>query len=430
MSAQWAVLGLAHPRASWYREVARWASTATLPIDVTITMSAEEARARLRSGRAFSAMLCDRGHPDLDVDLIAEAAAQGCVTFVVDDGGPRDWRAAGALACLPSLLDAPTLGAALRELAPPLDEVRGIAPPAVPGAPGTAGRLVAVTGPGGAGASTVARAVAQGLGPAGHGEVLLADLALHADQAMAHHVGDVVPGVPELVDTHRRGVLDRRAVHSLCWSADHLPYRLLLGLRRHRDWTALRARSTGAALDALLRSFDTVVADIDDDFEDETTTGSMDVADRTRLAREAVRRARLVLVACRNDLRCLHRLAPTVSELRRLGVPGDAIAVVAVGAPRRPARRAELVAAVDALTRPAVGGAALLPTVLVPWRNDVAIAVHDGAALPRALADPLAASVAVLLERAPRRGGDVEPERVAPGSIGHWSGDEDEEVPA
>ena len=72
---------------------------------------------------------------------------------------------------------------------------------------GWQGTLVAVTGTAGAGASTVAAALTQGLGddPRYAGVVVLADLALDAHQAVLHDAGDVVPGLPELVDAHRLG---------------------------------------------------------------------------------------------------------------------------------------------------------------------------------------------------------------------------------
>ncbi len=129
--------------------------------------------------------------------------------LVVDDGhARRDWAALGVDAVLPDQLDRSLLLAALAESAQPL---RG--PEVEPGsslAPAPAGwrgRLVAVTGPAGGGSSTIAMALAQGLAAtAGQaGMVLLADLALHADQALLHDAGDVVPGVQELADAHRGG---------------------------------------------------------------------------------------------------------------------------------------------------------------------------------------------------------------------------------
>lgn len=426
MSSRWTVLGLAHPRSGWYRELTRWASTAALPIEVVIVANGEEARARLATGRRFSALVGDATHPDLDADLIAVAAANGCATFVVDGGPRRDWRALGAATTLPSELERSVLATALRELAIPVDDLQGIPVWPAGGVAGSepasgSGRLVSVTGPGGTGTSTVARALAQGLAGGGD-DVVLADLALHADQAMAHDVGDVVPGLQELVDAHRVGSIGRDAVRALTWEADHLPYRLLLGLRRHRDWTVLRERTTRAALVSLRRAFDVVVADIDGDLEGEPETGSVDIEDRNRLARSAATAADLVLVVVRADLRGLHRLARLVDDLRRLGVPDEAIVPVLSGAPRRPDRRARLVAAVHEVVGTAPDGQAgsVRPPLHVPWRSDVAGAVHDGAPLPRPLAAPLARAVRVLLDAAPTDRGVHEPEAVVPGSLGSW----------
>ena len=72
------------------------------------------------------------------------------------------------------------------------------------------GRSVAVTGSGGIGRSTLAMALAAGLAadPRDAGLVVLTDLALHAEQALLHDAGDVVPGVVELVDAYRGTALD------------------------------------------------------------------------------------------------------------------------------------------------------------------------------------------------------------------------------
>ena len=44
------VLGVAQVRSPWFREVARWATSAMLPIEFVKAMSVEEVRVRLRSG--------------------------------------------------------------------------------------------------------------------------------------------------------------------------------------------------------------------------------------------------------------------------------------------------------------------------------------------------------------------------------------------
>ena len=77
--------------------------------------------------------------------------------------------------------------------------------------------------------------------------VLLADLNLDADQAALHDARDVVPGVAELVDAHRGGQPSADEIRTLTFRVPSRSYHLLLGLRRHRDWTVLRPRAFEAA---------------------------------------------------------------------------------------------------------------------------------------------------------------------------------------
>ncbi len=72
--------------------------------------------------------------------------------------------------------------------------------------------------------------------------MLLADLALDADQGLLHHAPDVVPGLPELVEAHRASTLPAGAVQSMVFDVEERGYHLLLGMRRRRGWSALRSR--------------------------------------------------------------------------------------------------------------------------------------------------------------------------------------------
>ena len=155
-----------------------------------------------------------------------------------------------------------------------------------------------MTGSGGVGRSTLAMALAAGLAadPRDAGLVVLADLALHAQQALLHDAGDVVPGVVELAEAYRGTALDAAEVRSVCFSVPGRGYDLLLGLRRHRDWTALRPRALAVALDGLRRAYRVVVSDVDPDVEGEAECGSLDVEDRNLLARTVLRDAEIVLV--------------------------------------------------------------------------------------------------------------------------------------
>ena len=85
------VLGLAPARSLWFRSVGLWANSGALPAEFVRCISAEEVRARLASGRAFSALVADAGLPAVDRDLVASAGAAGGAVLVVDDG-----RATGA----------------------------------------------------------------------------------------------------------------------------------------------------------------------------------------------------------------------------------------------------------------------------------------------------------------------------------------------
>ena len=66
----WLVIGLAHPRAGWFRQMASWATTATVPLDFVKCVSAEEIRARIASGRPYSAALLGSDAVGLDAGLI------------------------------------------------------------------------------------------------------------------------------------------------------------------------------------------------------------------------------------------------------------------------------------------------------------------------------------------------------------------------
>lgn len=415
MSSRWVVLGVAQPHSGWLRDVARWSSTAVAPVELLVAASAEEGVALLRSGRRVSCVLLDASLHDVERELLGGPAP---AVVVVDRDPPRAaWRELGAAEVLSPGFAADELLRVLRATAREVDDLpapSGAAP--APAPPSTAATLLVVCGAGGTGTSTTARLLAQGTAAAGSA-VVLADLALHADQAMLHDVGDVVPGVQELVEAHRRGAPTGEQVRQLTWWADHLGYHLLLGLRRHRDWTALRPRSLDAALASLRATFATVVVDTDDDVEDAEMTGSNDVEDRNRLARASLARADLVLVTVRPDTAGLHRLAVTAPALLAAGVAAERLVPVVVRSPRHLARRAELVRTIAALADPVV----LSPPLHVPHRADVERSVRSGTALAERPAAALAASVAALLHRLGQRTSvAAEPVAVVPGTLGSW----------
>lgn len=414
------VLALARGRADWLTEVSRWATSGVLAIDLVKAVSDVEVRSHLDSGRCFTALLVDADVVGLDRDLLGRAMERGCSVLVLDDSPRRDWLALGALAVLPRTLDPVTLGRALDEHARPLDAVRDL-PELDPAVPHTgSGRLVAVTGGGGAGRSTVAMAVAQGL----PGDVVLVDACLRTGLGVLHDVDDVIPGVPELVEAHRRSAPPADTVRRLTYQVPDRGYRLLLGLRRQRDWTGLRAGAVSAAIAGLRQAFPMVVADVDVDVEGEAETGSMDVEDRNVLARSILGGADVVVVASTAGTAGLHGLLRTTRELRAFGIPDQRLLPVLTRAPRSRRRRSDLVAAATRLAALAHPDGTVLAPVLLPERRQVEESIRDVAPMPPSIVAPITAAVAERLDRLPAHVvGELDlpaPVPIAAGSLGTW----------
>ncbi|MFN0089507.1 MAG: hypothetical protein ACKVWR_04430 [Acidimicrobiales bacterium] len=430
MAERYVVLGLAHVRAPWFAEVSRWATTAAAPVEFVKCLSAEEVRARLGSGRVFSALLVEAGAGGVDRDLLDLARTAGCAPIVVDETRPgRDWLTLGAAAALPRSFDRAALMDALRSCAPSLEAVGAVgvdaAAPRNIAALRWRGRLVTVAGPGGTGASVLAAALAQSLAdePFFGGGVALADFALDDDQAMLHAAPDIVPGLSELVDAHRVGEPDADEVRALTFTVDQRGYRLLLGLRRHRDWAALRPRAAEAALEGLRRAFRVVVADADADLEGEAECGSVEVEERNLLARLTAQNADVFVLVGGPDLKGLHSLVRTLERAAAFGVDPARIVVVINHAPRGARRRAEAARALAGLTEVSLATPLAAPVCIGP-RRGLDAALRDGGRLPAALGAPLAAAVRAVLDRAPDAPAAAEPRAVVPGSLGRLGGDE------
>jgi len=283
-----------------------------------------------------------------------------------------------------------------------------------------------VTGAGGTGTSLCSIALAQGLAAdvRAHGRVLLADLALDADQAMLHDARDIVPGVQELVDAFRLGTPSTEEILGLTFGEDH-PYRLLLGLRRHRDWTALRPRAWLAGLDGLRRTFTQIVADLDPDIEGERECGSVDVEERNLLARSVTDVAEVVVVTALPGPQGVHRLVRELSVLLEHGVRPERILPVVNRAPRPSRARAEITRTIAALTEPAAPRAsALASPVFLPEIRRIDTNLRDGTGVPGSISTALASAVNAIAARAealPAAPRDDEPRAVIPGSLGSWS---------
>jgi septum formation inhibitor-activating ATPase MinD len=419
---RYVVLGLARRRAPWIRNVAQWANSAAIPAEFSMCLSPAELFARLAGGRVYSAVLLDAGLGLIDRDLIERVRAAGCTVFVVDDGDRgRDWPALGVHDVLPAsftraaLLDALATHSSLIDQMAFADrgahqDVQQLTPEGV---------LVSVCGAGGTGASTVAAALAQGLATDDrHGRIVLADLALHAEQAMLHDVGDVAPGVQELVDAHRSRQPDGAEIEGLLFEVASRRYRLLLGLRHARQWSLVRPSAFTSGLRSLRGCFDVTVCDVTADFESERDAGSADVEERNVMARTAVLASDVVFVVGLPGVKGVHSMVRIVGELVHQGVDVGRIALVVNQATRHPRSRAELSTAVAALLEPiAPGGLPASPTFLPVRKVDAAW--RDRTPLPAPLPRLLSGAFDATLRRAGRSLASAEePALVRPGSLG------------
>lgn len=428
---RYVALALAHVRSRWFTEVARWSTTGALPLDFVKCLSAEEVRAHLSSGRSFSALVIDAKLGQVDRDLVDLATARGAAVLVVDDGPHRrEWSGIGARQVLASDFTRNDLLEALQQHATMIATASSLpgADSAEPVVIGWRGRLLAVTGRGGVGTSTVAMALAQGLGDDARyaGLIALADCSLDADLALLHDARDIVPGLQELVELHRAGRPTADEIRALTFEVTNRHYQLLLGLRRHRDWAALRPRAFEAAIDGLRRTFRVVVADTDPDLEGEDECGSYDVEERNVMARSLVRRADVVVAVGAAGVKALHSLVRTVHDLRGHGVEAERILAVVNHAPRGPRARAELSGALADLTATGAGKEPAPGPIFLPQRRGIDDLHRDGARLPPSISGPLVGAVHAVLDRAgqrpPRSADAAKP--VSPGSLGTWTDEE------
>jgi hypothetical protein len=394
------VVGLARARTAWFTDVSRWAQSGRLPVEFVKCVSAAELHARLAAVGAVSAVLLDAGAPGADRDLVAASRHGGAAVLVVDDGRPgRDWAALGASAILPPGFDATMLLERLEATASPVAQRRGDHSPTrhTPTTEFT-GALVAVCGVPGAGASTIAMAVAQGLAARGDGGggVVLADLALGGEMGSYHGARDVVPGLQELVDAHRGGRPDRAAVRAMTYRIETRGYALLLGLRRPRDWTALPGQATDAAIASLRGAYRWTVADVTGELDGETETGSLDLEERNHLARSSVSSAQAVMAVGAPGVRGVRGLVTLIDSLVALGVDPTRIQPVINNAPRPATARREAVRAVTELSR-----TALSCPLTVRTRRDLEAIHHAVDPLPRPLCQSLAVVAAQMASAAP-----------------------------
>lgn len=434
MSERFVVLGLAPVRSDWFRAVGSWSNEAAIPVEFVKCVSTTEVLARLESLRPFSALLVDALTPGLDRDLLDAAASHGCAAIIVDPGlTSRDWRELGAVAVVSDRIDATELMATLDTVAQRIGRAAESPPPPSPGVNmGTDTKVVTVTGSGGMGTSTIAMAITQGLAsvPARR-RVVLADMALRSSQAQMHDARDVVPGLTELVESHRLGIPEMKEVASTIHDLPDRGYHLVLGLRHERDWMSINGRALEATWRSLATHYRTVVAEVTGDLDGTEETGAHDLEDRNRLARTAVRRADLVVVVGAPGLWGIQRLIRSVISTTELGVSTERILLCINRGPRQPKTKAAISSAVAELLHSRISEAGQLASpVFVPERRNLDSVHADGAQLPTQLAAPISAAVGAMLDRGDADRSEVtgererEPVAITPGSLQTWSDDD------
>ena len=423
---RWVVIGLAHPRAGWFREVARWATAAAIPVDFVKCVSTVEVQARLAGGRAYSALLIGGDVIGLDRDLVDSTRSTGAAVIVVDPSASQTWRELGINGALTEHFTRSDLMASLGEHAPPISRVTPtVADDTAEPSFDWRGHLIAITGSGGTGTSTVAMATAQSLAAdaSNVGMVVLADLARNGEQGMLHDAQDVIPGIQELTEAHRAGRLGSDEIRSMVFDVVGRRYHLLLGLRRPRDWTAIRPRAFEAALDGLRRSYRYVIADVDNDLDGEIETGSIDVEERNLIARTTIAQADVVTVVATASPKGVHALCRDLRAIRAFGVPTDRLVPVINRSPRNPRRRAEIDRALASLLDRSDELEALREPVHLPDRRDLDDTIRDAVRLPGALTEPLhRLATTTIGSLGPRAAAATNgPLAVTPGSLGTWT---------
>jgi hypothetical protein len=368
-------------------------------------------------------LLVDSTSPGVDRDFVDAARTAGCAVLVVDDPRRgRDWVALGAVATLAPHFDRKELVEALETYVSQISRAdRPASLDEVVVEQAWRAPLIAVTGPGGTGASTTAVALTQGLAAdvrAG-GAVVLADFRRRAELAMLHDARDMVPGVQELVDACRSGRPASQDVRALTYTVGERGYHLLLGLRRPHEWPSVRPRAFAAGLDALRTSFRCVVADVGPDVEGEDDAGSIDVEERNTMARVALGAADVVFVVGTGGMKGTHSMAAVITGLAQFGVSPSRIVSVVNRAPRHTSRRTETRRCLEHLVPERVA-ASLPPPVFLPERR-VDDAFRDAVRLPEPLVAPLVSACRLVLDGPTAATEDPHPRPVRPGVVGHWT---------
>lgn len=419
MTDPFVIAAVALPRSDWLSRIGHWASSASLPIELTRCLSTTELLALIASGKRLSAVLIDPTVPGADRDLIDNARKIGAPTIAVSTRrAQRDLTGIGFVEILPDSFTAAELIGVLDQHSAPIPRgaPRQVRLDAALVDAASSGHLVAVMGSGGVGSTTVsmmaAQSLADGLGSpqraaANRRSVALVDGSLRANMSMYHDVGDIIPSISELVELHRMDEPDPDAIRSLLFNIPERNYSLLLGMRRPRDWATMRAASTRSAINGLTRCYDVVVVDHDDSCDGEAETGSLDVEERHVIARHTLSHANAVICVGTTGMKGMYDLSWLIQEAVRLDVAPDKIIPVINFAPRRPALRASLSRTLIDAT-----GITTHPAVFIPFFHRMEDTQRSVSALPQSRPITQALHKILDMPRNSRQPATSEPARV------------------
>lgn len=381
MSERHAIAALAHPRARWPTSVARWATSGAVPVDLLTCLSADELTAVFASGRHLSAVLLDGASSRVDQHLIEAIQRCGSVPVGVQAPDvPTDWERLGISSVLHTdfgrddlvdLLDAVCSGDQT-----PQTTTRGVTLSSAE----KHGSVIAVSGSGGCGASVISMALAQGLAAQTHrpgsitdedtaSRVLLIDGTRRSHQAMYHHTGDVIPGLPDLLERVRRGAIDTAELHEMTFSTTR-GYRLLLGAPTLRDSTVTGAGAVSETLITAATHNDFVVVDHDGDLP------------FGMISETLCRITSLWVIVAGPGIKGLHDSVRLTEEASNAGVPPKQILVVCNRVRRRDPARVTFPVEFARMTR-AMGLEVAPVTVLREVRLETTH--RDAALLPRSI---------------------------------------------
>jgi MinD-like ATPase involved in chromosome partitioning or flagellar assembly len=386
MSERHAIAALAHPRAQWPTTLARWATSGAVPVELLTCLSSDELTAAFAAGRRLSAVLLDGASSRVDEHLVSEIRDCGAVPIGVHAlDVPKDWHRLGVSSVLHADFERD-------DLVGMLDAVCGGDRPRERGTHGVTlsaaeshGTVIAVCGPGGCGASVVSMALAQGFAERNTGSssvaddgtdsrILLVEGTRRAHQAMYHHTGDVIPGLPDLLARVRRGTVDAAELHEMTFGTPR-GYRLLLGAPTLRESAAAGSGVASETLSTTARHNDVVVVDHDGDLP-------------MGLISEALSGiAMLWVIVTQAGIKGLHESVRFTEEACNAGVPAKQVLVACNRVRRRDPARLAFPIEFSRITHGM--GLDVAPVMILPEVR-LEAAHRDVARLPRSIIRPAA----------------------------------------